>query len=225
MPSWEDKVANPEALGEAEKQLWKEIEPVLNDLLDELKANGKIETIYTFSESASLVKTLDKLDEIGYAQNTLLHIFRDDIPKHFLNETAKFGFDENKLIYMYIACAVTVEVLNTELFKVRLLFHMKNVDSAVSHFNSTVRNAAPNSWIRLQPYLDNDFRNSLAHGTWAIIDKKIVLFKDAKLLPSDDPEGAMTLDRFMMRIKNQNVLYLCLVNVLDSKMKSGFFIP
>jgi hypothetical protein len=223
--SWKDKVGNPDAFGDVEKKLWNEIEPLLNDLLDELKAAGKIETIYTPVETQNLVRTLKKLDDIGLAHNTLLDIFEQQDPKTFLQETSKFGFDENKLIYMYVACAVTIEVLSTELFKLRLLFHMKDVDFAVSRFSTTISAAAPTSWPKLRPYVDNEFRNSLSHGTYAVINKKVVLFKDAKLLPSSDPEAEMTLDKFMMRIKSQNVLYQCLVDVLDKKMKSGFFKP
>ncbi len=34
----------------------------------------------------------------------------------------------------------------------------------------------------------------------------------------------MGLDQFMMRFKEQNVLFQCLVNVLAAKKRSGFFI-
>lgn len=222
--SWADKVSDPKLLGEGERRFWNEIEPILRELIDELKTSQKIETVFTFSESERLVRTMKKLDEIGYAHNALIHIFEGEKFQEFLGRSSEFGITENKLIYMYIACAVTVEVLSTELFKVRLLFHMKNVDFSVSHFNSTLKDAAPNSWRRLAPFLDNDFRNALAHGTWAVIDKKIVLFKDAKLLPPSDSESEMTLDRFMLRIKNQNVLYQCLNYVLWQKIKSGLLL-
>ena len=225
MSSWEAKVANPDAFGNAEKKLWCEIEPLLSDLLDELRANGKIETIYTQAEMKTLGNVLAKLDNFSLAHNALIDLFKEPDPKPFLDATSKFGFNENNVIYMYMASAATLEVLSTELFKVLLLFHMKNVDFTVSKFYSTMVSAAPKSWSRLQPYVDNQFRNALSHGTYAITNKKIVLLKDAKLIPSDDPEAAMSLDRFMIRIKIQNVLYQCLVNVLVEKKKSGFFMP
>jgi hypothetical protein len=43
-------IENPEALGSSEKKLVRRIEPILNELLEELKANGKIETSFTGSE-------------------------------------------------------------------------------------------------------------------------------------------------------------------------------
>jgi hypothetical protein len=79
---------------------------------------------------------------------------------------------------------------------------MKDVNFAVSKFYSTMASAAPNSWPKLEPKVDSDFRNSLAHGTYAVIDKKIVLFKDAKLSHSTDPEAEMTVDKFMIHPPN-----------------------
>lgn len=190
-----------------------------------MKANGKIETNYTSAESQRLYAAVKTLDNIGKAHNALLHFFeRKDYPT-LIQEFSKFGLNDDNFVYMYIACAVTLIISSTELFKLRLLFHMKVVDPVVSHFYTTISSAAPTSWPKLKPYVDNDFRNSLAHGAWAVINRKIVLFKDAKLLPSSDPEAEMTLDRFMIRLKMQNVLYQCLVDVLDTKIKSGFFTP
>ena len=102
---------------------------------------------------------------------------------------------------------------------------MKDVNFAVSRFNQTIREAAPVSWPNLEPYVDSAFRNSLAHGTYAIANKQVVLFNDAKLLPSTDPEAQMPLDKFMLRVKTQNVLYQCLVHVLADKKSKGFFAP
>lgn len=75
------------------------------------------------------------------------------------------------------------------------------------------------TWPSLKGYVDNDFRNALAHGTYGIVNKRIVLYKDANLVPVEEIE----LDEFMMRLKDQNVLFLCLINTLVTKKKAGFF--
>ena len=228
MSYWKNRVSNPNVLGPAEKALWKKIEPLLFDLLNELEANGKIETAYKSVQKQNLGPTMKKLDDFSEAHNTLLDIFRVyPDPKSFLKETYKFGFTENRLIYMYMACAVTMQVLSTELFKLRLLFIMKKVDSfAVSSFNKTINAAAPKSWPKLEPYVDRDFRNSLSHGTYAVVNKKITLFKDAKLFPPTDPKDAMSIGKFMLRVKNPNVLCSCLAYVLRTwKTKSGQLRP
>jgi hypothetical protein len=219
--SWEQRVANPEAMGLAEKTLWKKIEPILNDVLNEIKTNGKIETSYVRAEMNRLSGPIRTLDETGITHNVLLDLF--DRPHEewlrFLQVTEEFGFKESNVIRIYLTLAGTVTVLSTELFKLLLLFHMKDVTYDISKFYSTMQSSAPRTWPLLKPFVDNDFRNALAHGTYALVNKKVVLYADAKLLPVQE----MELDEFMMRIKDQNVLFQCLVKVLVAKKKSGFF--
>jgi hypothetical protein len=67
--------------------------------------------------------------------------------------------------------------------------------------------------------VDNDFRNSLAHGTWAVINKKVVLFKDARLAPYE----RLNLSDFIIKAKKQNILYSCLVNTIIERTKRDYF--
>lgn len=222
LASWKNVVANPEAMGEREKQLWKKIEPVLHSVLDELKANDKIETIYLPIDRKALRDTLEKLNWMSSIHNSLINIASKDKLKRFLNMTSQFNFDEPKLVWMYLTTGFTLALLSTELFKLLLLFHMKDVNHDVSKFSTTIENAARNTWPQLKPFVDNPFRNALAHGTYAIINKKIVLFEDAKLEKKLDE---MELDKFMIRLEDQSLLYMCLHSVLVEKEKAGFFIP
>jgi hypothetical protein len=219
--SWEQRVANPEALGNAEKRLWTRIEPVLNSVLDEIRANGKIETVYVRAEMDRLGGPIATLEETSVTHNTLLHLFDESQEKwsKFLQATEQFGFKEANVIRMYMTMATAVTLLSTELFKLLLLFHMKDVSHDVSKFHSTMQGSAPKTWPLLKPFVDNDFRNAIAHGTYAVVNKRIVLYRDAKLLPFQE----MELGEFMMRSKDQNVLFQCLVNVLVARKNSGFF--
>jgi hypothetical protein len=221
LADWKDVISNPEAMGDLDKKLWSEIEPILNEVLDELQRNGKIETVLTEAEIDRFISTMRKLDGFALAHNALIDLFTQPTSKPFLEATSKFGFDESKVIYMYVASAITVAILSIELFKTMMLFVMKDVDFTVSRFIGTMSSAAPISWPKLKPYIDNDFRNALAHGTYAIINNKVLLFKNAKLLPPDDPEAEMSLDRFMIRVKNTNVLHKCFLSVYVNKLKSG----
>jgi len=63
---WEDFAANPEAFGKSEKELWVKLEPILQRLFDELKANGKIETVY----SAEQFKIMENLEFLIGAEIT-----------------------------------------------------------------------------------------------------------------------------------------------------------
>lgn len=221
MDSWEYKVANPDALGLGEKTLWKKIEPILNDVLDEIKSNGKIETIYTRAEMDRLSGPMGTLKETGMAHNVVLHLM--DRPQEewfkFLQVTEQFGLEESNVIRIYLTLAGAGTILSTELFKLLLLFHMRDVSYDISKFYSTMQACAPRTWPLLRPFVDNEFRNALAHGTYAMVNKKIVLYRDAKLSPVEE----MELSEFMKRSKDQNVLFQCLVNVLAAKKRSGFF--
>jgi hypothetical protein len=68
-------VMPPVGLGDAEKNLWKKIEPVLNSVLDEIKKNQKIETIYVKAEMDRLSGPIRTLYETSTTHNTLIHIF------------------------------------------------------------------------------------------------------------------------------------------------------
>lgn len=98
---------------------------------------------------------------------------------------------------------------------------MRSVSHDVSKFSTTMQIAAPKTWPQLKPFVDNPFRNALAHGTYATINDKIVLFKDAKLEESEK----MEVSEFLTRTKKQNVLFLCLYNVMAARKNSGFFDP
>jgi len=149
------KVANPEALGEKEKQLWVRLEPIVQDLLDELKDAGKIESVFPPAKMALLQATFDKLDEFSAVHNVVLHLsesepkFKEFLSesepkfKEFLATNSKFGFTESNTISAYVMATVTVSVLSTELFKLLLLFLTKDVDPRVANFGRTMAREAP----------------------------------------------------------------------------------
>jgi len=138
------KVANPEALGEKEKQLWVRLEPIVQDLLDELKDAGKIESVFPPAKMALLQATLDKLDEFSAVHNVVLQLSESEPKfKEFLATNSKFGFTESNTISAYVMATVTVSVLSTELFKLLLLFLTKDVDPRVANFGRTMAREAP----------------------------------------------------------------------------------
>lgn len=215
---WASRVSNPDALGEEEKKLWTEIKPILIELLDELKTNDKIEISFTADEKHHFMMTVkNNLEQASTNHNLLLHVF--DNAKKFFEVNSEFGLGENDVVNLYVEIAVLLCVLHTELFKILLLFHLKDVNHKASNFNSTMGQFAPKTWQKLKPYINNTFRNSLAHGTWAVENKKVVLFEDAKFIISE----TLSLDEFMIRTKKQNVLFVCLVNVLAEKHRKNFF--
>lgn len=61
---WKKHYLNPEEVSENEKTLWLKIEPLVINLLDELKANGKIRTTYKRLENSHLVNIFLNRNEI-----------------------------------------------------------------------------------------------------------------------------------------------------------------
>src|SRR2546428_9863659 len=121
--------------------------------------------------------------------------------KSFLRQTRNSGLSEANAISAYVMAATTMAALSTELFKLLLLFVTKDVDPSVANFGRTMEREAPTAWNSLQPFVDSPLRNALAHGTYAIVNKKIRLFKNAKLetLETDGETEEMDLSDFMMR--------------------------
>ena len=222
---WSRRVGNPVALGGREKELWATIEPVLHEVLDELKRNNLIETIFVPKEVEALWSCIIKQDAFSKVSNVLLHL-SDSKEKaaEFVKLNAKFGLDESTVVANYVLSALSLTVLKTELFKLVLLFNLKRgdrVSHAVSKFGSTLQSVAPRTWPRLKPLVDSPLRNALAHASYALVDDKVVLFDDATLEPIEE----LDLGHIMMRMKDQDVLLQCLLYVLNEKSKKGFFEP
>ena len=91
---WSELVANPESFGGSEKALWLKLEPILHELLEELKKNGKIETVYVATELDGLHAVIETMKDLGNNYNLLLHI-SDDYAKNakFMESVRPFGFD------------------------------------------------------------------------------------------------------------------------------------
>jgi hypothetical protein len=105
--SWESRVLNLEALGEGEKKLWLQIEPILNELLDELKAKGKIEVSFVKSEKDQLKNVLDNLHQVSVTNNTLIHLFeKTQNCQDFLKYNSKFGFDDKQMVSLYLQSSI-----------------------------------------------------------------------------------------------------------------------
>jgi hypothetical protein len=215
---WEQ---NKDNLGEGEKELWMEIEVVLNDVLDELTGRDKVRVFFTEKEKAHLFFIMENMFLIGQNYNLLINLAKEqERPAKFLKATSEFGFNEENSVNLTIQMAVLSCVIHTEMFKTFFLFHLKNLDDyRASSFNRVMAENAPNTWGRLKPFVDNDFRNSLAHGAWAVINKKVTLFKDSRLIPYE----RLDLDKFIIKAKKQNVLYSCLVNTIAERTRNDYF--
>ena len=157
---------------------------------------------------------IEKQDDFGRIYNTLRSLFdRGGKAEEFTKVTEKLGFTEPQIVLNFIFLAISLTVLKVELFKLVLLFHLKVKDKSVARFNYTMEESAPKSWKKLRPLIDSPLRNALAHGTYAVQPGKITVFKSAEL----NGPVEMSFGQFILKIKTQDVLLQCLINVLKDK--------
>jgi len=223
---WKDLAANPEAFGEAEKKIYSTLEPILCELLDELKTNNRIETVYVNAELDDLRVVLHSLEDCGRNYNLILNA-TDSHEKamNFTQALTPFGFDKVSAFNLLIQVGVLGTILSTEMFRTTLLFHSKGLkpNATIGKLLRELQNddGAPKAVARLKPYLDLNFRNAVAHGMFGLQGDKIVLYKNAKF----EILEKLTLADFMIRSKKQSVLTHCLINVIVEKKRAGFFYP
>ncbi len=217
------RIGNSEDMGQAEKDLWIQIEDALNELLDELKTKDKIRTSFDSVEIDHIKNMMDNINQLSWNNYLLFNLFDKDKAEAFLQAVSKFGFDEFRVVSLYIQQSIFYSISCIELFKTLLLFHLKDVDIKRS-FNKIIEDEAPNAWKKLKPFVDNKFRNSFAHGTWAVENKEIILFQNAKLERYNEPyNNNLKLAEFINKTREQNLVYFCAYYVFNEKWKIGFF--
>ena len=218
---WKKYISNPdEAIGEDEKKVWMELQCILNDLLLELKNNRKVEINFTKSEINHVKKLLKSRNEVVANFNKIMDTTDTwEKTQSFLQAIREFNFDDVNYVYLIVELAILLMITDTECFKTLLLFHLKDVNYKASSFLTTMKKDAPKSWKKLKPFIDNKFRNALAHGTWAIEKNHVVLFEDAKLVPFEN----LDLGNFLGKVKKQNLLFGCLSSVISDKIEKEFF--
>jgi hypothetical protein len=212
-------VDNPEHVRKEDKELYDELEPIICELLDELKAKGRI-NLFTPLERKRLQNVMDNVYQLEINNNWFVELLfsQDNRKKNFLSFSSQFDLDETKFIYLYVQSCVLLGISHTELFKTFLLFHLKGSYKA-SDFYRTMEKFAPNAWKKLAPYVDSSLRNALAHGTWIIENDKVVLFKNSELIACEYIE----LKKFFFVVRKLNILYVILFEVIKKKRKEGFF--
>jgi hypothetical protein len=218
---WKKWITNPDTLVESEKIVWIELQGIISDLLNELNTKNKIENNFTHSELIHFKKMLknrnyisENFEKIANTTDSL------EINANFVNAIKKFDFTDENYIYMLVELSIMNLINDNETIKTILLFILKDIKGyKATDFSRTMKEFAPLNYKRLEPYLNSKFRNSLAHGTWAIENNQIVLFEDAKLIPFERLE---VLD-FLLKVRKQNVVFGCIWSVISDRIEKGFF--
>jgi hypothetical protein len=223
---WERNLLNAQVYGEAQKEYWLKIEPIMQSLLEELKINGKLRPSIEFTETEN-----NHLMNIFLNRNKIIENFnvlqkglgKKEEAEPFIEKMIAAGFIGDNFVHLLIEFSAFMTITDLECFKTLVLSCMTGIEDGeyrASKFTTSMKKYAPKSWKKLSPLVMNNFRNALAHGTWTIENGKVVLFSDSRLIPSE----LLPLDKFMDRTHEISILCNCLTAVIGEKQRAKFFI-
>jgi hypothetical protein len=202
-------------LGEADKEKRARIDIALDKVMQELDGKGRLETKFTDVQISLIFDLLRKINDIGESYNFFIETFSNPERKtRFLTSVEQFGITRANLISMYLAAHAVAGILSTEQFKLLLLFMVVGTYK-ISDFYNFIEREAPITWPELRPFIDNEFRNALAHGAYLLDKGKVILFKNAKV----EVLREMPLQDFIMAVKNENILFWCMFLFFLNRMK------
>jgi hypothetical protein len=93
--------------------------------------------------------------------------------------------------------------------------------STLTELLTKIEKICPTSGLKLKKLIDTDLRNSLAHGTFWIENKTMVLADTSYL----ENVKKLSLSEFVIESKKVNVIAHVLISVLIKKIGEGFFLP
>jgi len=206
-----------------EKKLWDEAITIYDELLDELKSKNMIRLITLPMDRIRLRAIWINSDEIGKAYNDLLKIFTSAKTANEFSE--KSGLSETTVVHTFLTNLVGLTLIQYEsVFKTSLLFFLEEDNgirrkSTLTELLNKIEKICPTAGPKLKNLIDTDLRNSLAHGTFWIENKTIVLADTSYL----ENTKRLSLTEFMIESKRVNVIAHALVYVLDKKINEEFF--
>lgn len=92
-------------------------------------------------------------------------------------------------------------------------------------FMRGIKRYSPRNGRLIENELDIDLRNSFAHGLFRIeirdrTEPRLLYYKS--LAELENP-AQIPLSKLMIKMKNHNLIYHCLVHLVSEKLKEGFF--
>jgi hypothetical protein len=206
-----------------EEKLWDEAIIIYDELLDELKSKNMIRFMTLPMDRKRLSGIWTNSSEIGKAYNDLLKIFSSTKTAKEFSE--KSGLSETTVVQIFLTNLVGLTLIQYEsVFKASLLFFLEEDNgirrkSTLTELLNKIEKICPATGLKLKNLIDTDLRNSLAHGTFWIEDKTIVL-ADTSYLENTEK---LSLTEFMIESKKVNVIAHALIYTLTKKINEGFF--
>jgi hypothetical protein len=210
-------------IAKQEKKLWDQAIILYDELLDELKSKNMIRFMTLPMDRNRLSAIWTNSSEIGKAHNALLKIFTSiKTAKEF---SEKSGLSETTVVQIFLTNLVGLTLIQYEsVFKTSLLFFLEEDNgvrrkSTLTELLNKIEKICPTTGLKLKKLIDTDLRNSLAHGTFWVENKTIVL-ADTSYLQNIKK---LSLTEFMIESKKVNVIAHALIYTLIKKINEGFF--
>jgi hypothetical protein len=217
---------NSTKLPEGEKKYYNKIRPILEGLLNDLKKKKCLRRA-TREETIHLIKIMRDKDEIALSLNMLNRIFKSKEELQKFLTIAKDYFTDSNLAYLYVSQLYFQFLVSTELFRVFLLFYLKRGKEhefkdtmTLRSFLDALKRVSPKYGKLIEDEIDIKLRNSFAHGLFRIVGQTFIYYMNVGELKKPI---SIQLHELWIKMKNHNLIYHCLVQLVTEKMKEGFF--
>ncbi len=217
---------DPTKLPDGEREYYDKIRPIFEELLNDLKRKNCLRRA-TLEETVHLIKIMKDKDEIALSLNMVDRIFRSEGElKRFL-EINKDYFKDSSLAYLHVSQLYFQFLVSIELFRVLLLSYLKRgkkqlfTDSMpLTPFLNALKEVSPKYGKLIEDELDIELRNSFAHGTYRIEGPTFLYYTSVGELENPTP---IPLHELWIKMKNHNLIYHCLAQLVSEKLREGFF--
>jgi len=200
---------------------------VFETLLEDFNTRGLLQKGIPRERRERLAKMWRQSRQFALAFNTTFNIFETaERVKSFTERNRVDGIDAQVLTGSFTNQAIGIFLYDIEtVFKTSLLFFLKEAHGLTKRMEvgkllNTIKQISPDIESKLEPLIDLELRNALAHGAvWFEAGGNVYLAPNSYL----ENIKSLKLHDFYIRIKKQNIVAHAFIEVLLEKAKQGYF--
>lgn len=220
-------MSDPIRMTSRERKEYAHAKQVFKELLDDFNARGLLRKGIPQEQRKRLAKMWSLSRQFGWAFNAIFNILGNlERTKSFSARNKDEGIDEQVLTYSFVNQAIGFFLYEIEtVFKNSLIFFLENKQGLrkrmeIGKLLKAIKRISPNIGSKLEPLIDLELRNSLAHGAfWFEAGGEVFITPNSHL---EKPKNLKLYD-FFIRVKKQNIVAQALIEALVGKAKQGYF--
>lgn len=210
-----------------ERKEFEDAKQVFEELLHDFNARGLLRKGTPHGQRERLGKMWRQSRQFGQAFNTVFKIFDTaDRVKAFAARNKVDGVDEEVLTGSFLNQTIGLFLYDIEtVFKTSLIFFLEEKQGISKRMElgrllKAIKSISPNIGSKLEPLIDLELRNALAHGAfWFEAGGEVYLAQNSHL---ENPKNLKSHE-FLIRVKKQNIIAHAFIEVLMEKVKQGYF--